>query len=86
MEFMSIKAEISRFNSERDAALLSLDEEKIRAMFRKWNGRELPEGKVFWGAIHKAITGATNLPIEFRRKSKAWLESQGLRSFDDGDL
>jgi hypothetical protein len=79
--------EIKKFVSERNAALQSLDEPTIRAFFRKWNGRELPDDpNVFWGAIHKAITGATDLPIELRRKSKAWLDAHGLRSFDDGDL
>ena len=66
---------------------MSLDEERIRAMFRKWNEREMPaDPEVFWGAVHKAITGALNLPIELRRKSKTWLTEHGLRSLDDGDL
>jgi hypothetical protein len=82
-----IKAEIARFNEERNAAFLSLNEEKIRAHQRKWNNAELPTNmRVFWGAVHKAITGTTSLPIEFRRKSKAWLTANGLQSHDDGDL
>ena len=40
----------------------------------------------FWGAVHKAITGCRDLPILFRRKSKAWLDGHELRSHDDGDL
>jgi hypothetical protein len=80
--------EIKKFVSERNAALQSLDEQTIRAFFRKWTGREMTDAdpNVFWGAIHKAITGATDLPIELRRKSKAWLDAHGLKSFDDGDL
>ena len=80
--------DIKKFVSERNAALQSLDEQTIRAFFRKWNGREMTDAdpNVFWGAIHKAITGATDLPIELRRKSKSWLDAHGLRSFDDGDL
>lgn len=79
--------QIKAFVAARNAALMSLDEQTIRAFFRKWNGRDLPTNEfTFWGSVHKAITGATDLPIELRRKSKAWLDSNGLRSFDDGDL
>lgn len=81
---------IQEFVKERNAALLSMDEEKIRAMFRKWGGpgsRELPTDPVsFWGAVHKAVTGVTSFPIEFRQKSKKWLDEHGLRSHDDFDL
>ena len=82
-----IKAEIAKFNEERNTALLSMDEQKIRAMVRKWNGIEMPQKQiVFWCAVHKAITGAQSLPLEFRKKSKAWLDTFGFKSLDDGDL
>jgi hypothetical protein len=79
--------QIAAFNRERDEALTSLDEHRIRAFFRKWNGKELPdEPLVFWGAIHKAITGATSILFETRLKSYEWLASRGFQSWDDGDL
>jgi hypothetical protein len=78
--------QLEAFKVERNRALLSLDEETIRAYCWKYNGSEMPQGEVFWGAVHKAITGNTELPIEFRRKSKAWLTERGLHSLDDGDL
>lgn len=82
-----ITAEIAAFNKKRNAAFLSLDEIKIREMVKKWNGIEMPQGEVFWGAVHKAITGVgSGLPIEFRKQSKAWLDEHGLKSLDDGDL
>lgn len=78
---------IEEFNRERNEALLSLDEERIRAMVLKFNGVIQPKDPlIFWGGVHKAITGCTSLPIEFRRQSKAWLDARGLRSHDDGDL
>lgn len=78
---------LEEFLTERNAALLSLDEGRIRAMVKKFNGTDLPTNHlVFWGSVHKAITGATDLPIEFRRKSKAWLTARGYGSHDDGDL
>ena len=85
---MSAQREINAFRRERNEALLSLDEKKIREFQRKWNGMELPaDMELFWGAIHKAITGTEgDLPLEFRKKSKAWLTERGLESHDDGDL
>lgn len=78
---------LAAFKRERNEALLSLDEQKLRAFHRKWNETELPDNMtVFWDAIHKAITGCLDLPIEFRRKSKVWLDEHGFKSFDDGDL
>jgi hypothetical protein len=82
-----IKAEISQFNKERNEALLSMEEQKIRDMVRKWNRTEMPSDmNIFWATVHKAITGAMSLPIEFRRKSKQWLDERGLKSHDDGEL
>lgn len=79
--------EIEQYVKERDEALMSLDNGKIKAFFAKFNGSgEPPRDDVFWVAVHKAITGASTLPIEFRRKSKVWLEERGFKSFDDGDL
>lgn len=78
---------LEQFIAERNEALLSLDEAKIRAMYKKWSDDEtLPQGQTFWIAVHKAITGASRLPIEFRRQSKAWLKECGFHSMDDGDL
>ena len=80
-------AQIAAFKAERNAAYLSMDEQTIRAFVRKWNKRELPSNlHVFWGAVHKGITGCAELPIEFRRQSKAWLDANGYQSHDDGDL
>lgn len=84
---MTIQEEIAAYNKATNEAWLSMDEEKIREVNRQFNGSELPKDpEIFWGAIHKAITGRTSLPIEFRRKSKAWLDARGLHSLDDGDL
>lgn len=79
--------EIKEFCRERNEAFLSLDEQKIRSFHRKWNHRELPTNMdVFWGAIHKAITGVNSLPLEFRQASKLYLFERNLQSLDDGDL
>lgn len=79
--------EIKQFIKERNEALTTLDESKIRAMHIKWNGHDLPlDSEMFWAAVHKAITGIQSLPIELRRSSKLYLQEHCLHSFDDGDL
>ena len=79
--------EMSQFLADRREALMSLDRDKILAYMKKYgvefNSKSLT---VFWIAIHKAITGATDLPLDFREKSKAWLTERGYESFDDGEL
>lgn len=78
---------LEEFKSARNTALLSLDEFIIRDFFEKFNNHKLPDDpEIFWGSIHKAITGCTDLPFEFRKESKAYLDAKGLRSLDDGDL
>lgn len=79
--------DLEQFKADRNEALLSLDEHKIRAMYKKWNGFDLNANpEVFWISVHKAITAALDLPDEFRQKSKTWLKERGWTSMDDGDL
>ncbi len=59
---------LEEFKKARDAAMLSLDEEQIRAMVRKFNNKELPAEKaLFWAGVHKAITGNTALAFSLFR-------------------
>ena len=80
---------LGAFLRERNAALLSLDKEKILAYARKW-GAKLPfdpnDEEMFWCAVHKAITAIPSLPSEARSASKRWLQSRGYSSWDDGDV
>ena len=79
--------ELEQFKQERNTALLSLDEHTIRAHHMKWSKTRLPDNPTsFWGGIHKTITSIPDLPFDFRKKSKAWLDANGLMSWDDGDL
>lgn len=77
---------IERFLQDRDSALLSLDEGKLRAYMRKYGETPPSNPIVFWVGVHKAITGCMSLPIEFRRASAMWLAVRGYKSMDDGDL
>lgn len=82
-----LKAELERFKKERNEVFLSLDENRIRTHCKKWSNFEFPaDPRIFWGSVHKAITGCADLPLEFRKASKAYLDSHNLKSLDDGDL
>jgi hypothetical protein len=83
----SADEQIAEFMKERNEALLSLDEWKIRGYLKKWNGDVGPaHPEAFWRGVHKAITAIPGLPLERRLASKAWLDSHGSSSHDDGDL
>lgn len=72
---------------ERDAALLSLDEARIRAYFRKYNGVPMPrDPEIFWRSVHKARTALRSLPMEARSISKRWLIAHNSKSSDDGEV
>ncbi len=80
-------SELQQFLAERNEALESLDETRIRDFHRRWNGKDMPDDPiVFWGSIHKAITCIKSLPLELRQASKRYLDEHHLRSHDDGDL
>lgn len=67
-------------------ALLTEDNEILKEHMRKW-GIAIPiDEKVFELMRHKTITARTDLPIELRKRSKAWLNERDYRSLDDGDL
>lgn len=79
--------EIERYIRDRNVALLSMDEQTIRTFMSTYSGNPGPaDSETFWRGIHKARTGCLDLPIEERRKSKAWLDARNSSSFDDGDL
>lgn len=74
--------ELEQFKTDRKEALFSLDKKKILAYMDKYDSHAYAalttaKDEVFWKAVHMAITGAKDLPIEFRRKSKAWLTDVG---------
>jgi hypothetical protein len=73
----------AEFIRERNEALASLDEARIRAYARKYNSWVPDHPETFWRAVHKAITAIPELPLELRRKSKAWLEARGSQPWGD---
>lgn len=83
---MTPEEQIAAYNKDRNEALLSLDEQKIRAFMEKWNVQTTEHPETFWCGVHKAITAINALPLEQRLKSKLWLDQRGWKSLDDGDL
>ena len=82
-----VRITIEELVQERDEALLSMDEEKIRAYFLKYNGTDMPSDPfMFWAIVHKARTGSLNLPMWERAASKGALRNFGMDSLDDGDV
>ena len=79
--------DLETFLRERDSALLSMDEQQIRAYFLKYNSDAGPsDPDVFWRGIHKARTAIKTLPMEERQKSKRWLLDHGSEPMDDGEI
>lgn len=66
---------ISQMIADRDDALGSLDEAKIRAYAAKYleAGAMSADPLVFWGGVHFARTHLVNLPMTDRMLSKRWL-------------
>ena len=72
-----VRMDMKNFIQERDAALLSLDEERIKTYCQAW-GVPIPDSnEVFWRAVHKAICNITSASTEQRRRSAQWLAEHG---------
>lgn len=73
---------IQRFVSERNEALFSLDEAKIKAYLRKYGEKEVADAPelIFWAAVYKAILGITDAPEELKEKAKGWLARNGFHA------
>jgi hypothetical protein len=74
---------IDKFMRHRRAALLSMDEGKIRRFMEKWSPASgIPAGKqVFWIGVHKARTAVLDLPEAERLRSHQWLAAKRAVEF-----
>lgn len=66
-----------RFNADFDAALLSLDEGKIRWFCRKWNMSIRGGLSEFWVTVHTTRLQRHSLPEAARLESFSWLKEHG---------
>jgi hypothetical protein len=79
---VSERQDIAAFVAERNAALLSLDEAKIRALCAK-HGSPMPDDpEVFWRAVHKARVAVISFSDDVKNESRAWLKAHGSAPLD----
>lgn len=77
---MNAHIDFSKFVRERNAALISLDEEQIRAYCRKYQVNISGNGKMFWAAVHKARMGIRGFPESEKQISREWLNKNGFKT------
>lgn len=71
--------DLQEFIQERNEALLSMNEKKIKDYMLKWSGRVPTNIEVFWLAVHKARVMCKGLPMVERAASLRWLAHHGSR-------
>jgi hypothetical protein len=69
----NIPPELQQFVEDRNEALLSLDETKIREFGKKYEIPMSDKPIVFWASIHKARMEVTSFSERVREKSRRWL-------------
>lgn len=75
-----------QYVAARNAMLLKGSITEMQA-FMIEHGIRLPScDEAAWVTLHKTITAAQSLPLDYRLKSKAWLTERGYHSLDDGEL
>ena len=71
------------FLADRRAMLLALDLDQARAFTVKYaTGVPTVSDETLLISLHKARSGARDLPMEERRLSKIWLRDHNYRDFD----
>lgn len=66
-----------KFIKERNEALFSLDEKKIRRYCKKYSVTIPRDEEVFWRGIYKAICNVEDAPQEVKEKAMARLKEHG---------
>ena len=70
---------IKKFVKERNEALFSLDEKKIKAYMKKYCVPDPHSERVFWAMVYKAICNIADAPPEVKAKAKVWLKEHGFK-------
>lgn len=68
---------MNRFNQDRTAAFLSLDEGKIKSHYIKYGMKFPDDENLFWARVHKTILSMEGAPPELRTRSINWLKDKG---------
>ena len=76
-----MKIDMKEFVKERDEALLTLDETKIRAFLSKYGMACEPINELaWWAGIHESILCIRSATPEQVERSKKWLVEHGFRA------
>ena len=78
--------ELKAFVKARDEMLLKGSIDDLRAFMQAYDMPFPEDDKSAELTLHKTITAAVDLPMEYRRKSKQWLLERGCMPLDDGDV
>lgn len=66
-----------KFIKERNEALFSLNEKKIRKYCKKY-GVTIPRNEeVFWRTIYKTVCNVEDTPQEVKERAMEWLKEHG---------
>ena len=68
---------LDRFRADRNVALLSMDETRIREYMAKWRVDMPYDGTMFWDGVHMARVICLDMPDEASEESKTWLRAHG---------
>ena len=69
---------LAQYKKERNEALFSLDEAKIKHFAAKWRVPMPLYSKAFWGGIYKAVLAIPECPNDVQKKAKAGLKELGM--------
>lgn len=75
---------LTQYKKERNEALFSLDETKIKHFAAKWRVPMPSYPQAFWGGIYKAVLAIPECPSDVREKAKTGLKKLGMSEEIDG--
>ncbi len=70
--------DIEQVVKERNEALFSLDEAKIRAYAKKYVVKMPPDDTEFWAGVYKCIVAINDSPKDLKEQAYKWLEEHGF--------
>lgn len=69
---------IKKWRADRDAAIRSLDVNKVKAFFNKYStGEDLSPDVVLEITMRKMLYNSYGVPLEERQRAAAWLKERG---------
>ena len=70
--------DLKQFKADRDKALFSLDETKIRAFLAKYDMPMAESKAEFWGAVYKALYNMPHTPLPLKYEAIKGLRKLGM--------